>query len=114
MGILLSGALHAAVILLLGLTTLGVAIAFAISPAERKLAVLRPLSLATVFAVVSTTYAGLGATLVHVAEGGKVPPDQLFSSLVAGLAEATVPGIVAFAVLSLAWVMVAVGMRRQD
>jgi hypothetical protein len=114
MSILLSGFLHAAVILLLSLATLGVAVAFAVRPAERKLAVLRPLSLATVFAVVSTTYAGLGATLVHVAEGGTVPPDKLVASLVEGLAEATVPGIFAFAVLSLAWVMVAVGMRRQD
>lgn len=114
MDILLSAVLHVTVIVVVSLTTLGVAIAFAARPAERKLAIVRPLSLATVFAVVSTTYAGFGATFRHLADAKDLPPAQFVPSLVAGLAEATVPGIFAFAVLSVAWVMIAVGMRRQD
>jgi hypothetical protein len=106
-----------AFVLVLGLAAVGAAISFALHPGERTLGVLRPLSAATAFSAVSAAFLG-GANLCvavarHLEEAGQAPvPAKTWAVMFAGLAEGTVPVILAFALLSVAWLLVAVGMRR--
>jgi hypothetical protein len=100
------------VILVAGCGGLGTAIAFAIRPTERKLALIRPLSLAGIFAAVCSTAAGMAAALKGPVDAG-VSAESL-RRMLAGLSEAWIPLFVAFAFLSVAWLMVAVGLRRQE
>jgi hypothetical protein len=96
-----------------GLGAFGVAVAYARRPTERKLMLMRPLSLASVFSAIGSLTAGMATILKGVAAsgdwGGHVP-----SAVFRGCAEALVPVFVAFSFLAVAWVLVAVGMRRQD
>jgi hypothetical protein len=99
------------VILVSGVGALGTAIAYAVRPTERRLTVMRPLSLASVFAAVCSSSVGVATAL-------KGPTDAGISSeslrvMTAGLSEAMVPLFVAFAFLAVAWLAVAVGLRRQ-
>jgi len=99
--------------LVVGLVALWLGLSFALRPAERKLAMLRPLSLAVTLASISAMVSGLAASFTRVADlapgGGPTPPGLLM----AGLAESMVAGAVGFALLAVAWLLVGVGMRRQ-
>lgn len=99
------------VILVAGVGGLGTAVAYAIRPTESKLALMRPLTLSGVLAAICTTTAGFAVALSNAADAG-VDPESM-RRLLAGLAEAWVPMFVAFALLSVAWLMVAWGQRRQ-
>lgn len=99
------------VILVAGVGGLGTAIAYTVNPTERKLALMRPLSLAGIFAAVCSFSVGTATALAGVADGPAVNADGV-GRMLAGLAEACVPLFVAFAFLSVAWLLVAVGMRR--
>jgi len=99
------------VILVAGAGGLGTAVAYAIHPTERKLALIRPLSLAGVFAAVCSSAVGF-ATALKVAADAGVNPESM-RELLAGLAESWIPLFVAFAFLSAAWLLVAAGLRRQ-
>ena len=99
------------VILVAGGGGLGMAVAYAIRPTERKLALIRPLSLAGIFAAVCSSAVGFATALKGAADAG-VNPDSM-RVLLAGLAESWVPLFVAFALLAVAWLLVAVGLRRQ-
>jgi hypothetical protein len=105
------GAVFVLFILVVGLATVVVAGAFARRPQERTLAVLRPLSASTAFATVSAMLAGTAMALKNGADG-TLSGDAL-TLLVAGLAEATVAGELGFALLAVAWLLAAVGFRRQ-
>jgi len=108
------GIFFAVFVLVLGLMALGAGISHAARPRERKLATFRPLSVATVFACVSATFAGLGATFKHAADApSDTSVEALFQSTAAGLAEAMVPALVGFALLAVAWLIITVGLRRQ-
>ena len=85
-------------------------IAFAIRPTERGLALMRPLSLAAIFAGVSNLFLGLANALHGVANAGDSANIQ-FAAV--GLSEAAIFPFAAFACLTLAWLSVAIGMRRQ-
>jgi hypothetical protein len=101
-----------AVLLLLGLTALGVGVSVAVRPSERRFALLRPLTWATVFATLSAICGGLSATMAHLAA---VPAGTETSPAAwAGLAEAMVTGVFGFGVLAVAWGLAAVGLRRQE
>ncbi len=100
------------VILVSGVGVLGTAIAYAARPTERKLELLRPLSLAAVFAAVCSFGAG-AATALKVAADGDLGAAAL-RLFVGGLAEAFVPLFVAFAFLAVAWLLVVLGMSRRD
>ena len=79
-------------------------------PSERLLALMRPLTLAAVFAAVANTVLGLVNMLVYVSRQAEPLP---INRLAAGLAESLVVAFLSFGCLSAAWVAVAVGMRRQ-
>jgi len=105
-------------VLLSGPGTLGVAIVYAIRPAERKLAFMRPLSLASIFSAIGSLAAGM-ATVLHGAAAtpawalGTVEGPGNVGRLLMGCAETLVPVFVTFGLLAVAWLVVALGLRRQ-
>jgi hypothetical protein len=98
-------------IVIVGIATVVTAASFAVNPRERTLAILRPLTASTAFATVSATMAGVAMALKNGAAGA-LSRDAL-QLLVAGLAESAVPGVLGFALLAVAWLLAAVGFRRQ-
>jgi hypothetical protein len=99
-------------ILVLGGVTLGIAVSFVVRPAERKLAVLRPMSV--LFLTLSGLFAGLAATMKAVTSVPEFAdsPD-LHKYVMIGLGESMCNAILGFSLLALAWLVTAVGMRRQ-
>jgi hypothetical protein len=96
--------------LLMGFGPPGLAIAYILRPAERKLAILRPVSLASIFAAIGGLVAGLIAVLMGVAAtAGPVAVSNVY----VGLSEALVAPLVNFGLLSVAWLLVAIGMMRR-
>jgi hypothetical protein len=96
-----------------GLAALWLGISFAVRPAESRLAMLRPLSLAVILASASSIVSGLAASFARAADMAQSELAQPPGLLMAGLAEAMIPGAVGFALLAVAWLFVGVGMRRQ-
>jgi hypothetical protein len=104
---------------IVGLGALWTAIRFAIRPTERGLAVLRPLSATTTFAALTAFLLGITNALVGVNRRLETAADaaavaKAWQVFLAGLAEATVPLALAFALLAVTWLLVAVGLRRQS
>jgi hypothetical protein len=96
--------------LLVGFAPPGLAIAYVLRPAERTLAILRPVSLAAIFAAICGFVAGLIAVLMGVAA---TAGPLAVSNVYAGLSEALVAPFVNFGLLSAAWLLVAIGMMRR-
>jgi hypothetical protein len=71
---------------------------------------MRPLSLASIFAAICSWSVGVATALKHAADNGIT--GEGVRVMVAGLSEAMVPPFVAFAFLSVAWLLVALGLRR--
>jgi hypothetical protein len=100
------------VILVSGVGVLGMAIAYVVKPTEQKLMLMHPLSLAAMFAAICSSSVGIATALKGMADAAAVGADSV-RMLVAGLSESFIPPFVAFAFLSVAWLLVAAGMRRQ-
>jgi hypothetical protein len=103
---------------IVGLGALWTAIRFAIRPTEHGLAVLRPLSTTTTFAALTAFLLGITNALVGVIRHLEAATDPAataaaWRTFLAGLAEGTVPLILAFALLAVAWLLAAVGLRKQ-
>ena len=100
-------------VLLLGLGALVSAILFLARSDLRKLSLVRALSLATVFAIASGLCANVAAVFSNTATEEELAhsPD-LHLYVMRGLAEAAAPGILGFTMLSIGWLLVAVGTRR--
>jgi hypothetical protein len=98
-------------VVIVGLATVAAAVGFAVRPQERTLAILRPLSVSTAFATVSGMLAGAAMSLKHGADGALSV--EALTMFVAGLAESAVLGALGFALLGVAWLLAAVGFRRQ-
>ena len=100
----------ALVSMFMGLVPLVVGMAYAVRPTELRLAMMRPLSLATIFAAITGT--SLGALSLLRDQGLTDAP--AFTSVVAiGLAEALVPVFFGFGCLTAAWLCVAFGLWRR-
>lgn len=99
----------ALVSILVSFTPLLAAIAYAIRPTEQRLAMMRPLSLAGIFAGLNGTSLGLINTL----RGLWMEPPREMKIVWIGTAESLVCLYVSFSCLMLAWLCVAVGMRRK-
>ena len=95
--------------MLVGVLPLGAGVAYAIRPSEPRLALMRPLSLAGIFAALCGSLSGLVNLfrLIGVSEKPVVTP-----LLALGLAEALVPLFVGFGCLTAAWLCAALGLRR--
>lgn len=101
-------------VILFGLTCLGLAVALAWRPSERKLALLRPMSLATIF----MSLAGLASNLAAVGHNCALRPgiaDQpdLHKYVLLGVGESMAPVILGFSLLALSWMLSTIGLRKQ-
>ena len=85
-------------------------LAYVVSPSERRLALMRPISLAALF----SGLAGLLLGFINVLRGIWMTEGEINWRVTAvGSAESMVPLTLAFGALTFAWLCVAVGMRRQ-
>lgn len=86
--------------------------AYLLSPSERRLAFMRPVSLAGLFAGLAGLLLGFINVLrgIWMAGEGAVP----WHAVAVGSAEAMVPLTLAFGALTFAWLCVAIGMRRNS
>src|SRR5262245_17359792 len=92
-----------------GLLPLGAGIAYAAGPSEARLAMLRPLSLAAIFAAICGSLSGV----INVLAGAGLGAAALDSRMAAlGLAESLVPLFLAFGCLTVAWLCAALGLRN--
>jgi hypothetical protein len=94
-----------------GLGAFGVAIAYAIRPTERKLAFMRPVSLAAIFGAICGF--SVGAAMIFRALSATPPGAIDMARVYAGLAETFLPVFVSFGFLAAAWLLVAAGMLRR-
>src|SRR4051812_23874349 len=83
-------------------------VAYLIKPTEHRLAMMRPMSLAGIFAGLSGT--SLGA--INTRRGLWMEPPHTARITAVATAESIVPIFVAFSCLMVAWLCVGVGMRR--
>jgi len=93
--------------LLIGLLPLLAGLWCAIRPNDRALSLMRPLSLAAIFAAASNVLLGL-ANALHAFGTPRAGTPHVGILL----AEAMIPGFVGFAFLTVAWLCVALAVRR--
>jgi hypothetical protein len=108
---LLQISLFALFTLLIGLIPLAVGLVYAVRPGERWLALMRPVSLAAIFAGLSSLLSGTAMVLREIGQISDFNA-RTMSPIALGLMEAITPMFLIFACLTVAWVLVAVGMRR--
>jgi hypothetical protein len=102
--------LVARVTIFMGLVPLGMGIVYAVRPSEQRLALMRPLSLAAIFAALSGSTAGVINSLVGMA---RTQTPAFSSATAAGLAESLVPMFFGFGCLMVSWLCVAFGLWRK-
>jgi hypothetical protein len=100
------------VIVVSGVGVFGTALAYAIRPTEGKLMLMRPLSLAAIFASICSSSVGF-ASVFRGAAAAKPWEVEGLNVMLQGVSECFIPPFVAFAFLAVAWLLVALGMRRQ-
>ena len=112
MEFLRAGGLAIWFVILFGGITLVAAVRFASRADLRKLAFIRGMTWATVFSIVSGVLANfLGLMRFVASRQGSTNPDPSVI-LLEGLGEIVTPGVLGFAMLAIAWFIVAVGTRR--
>ena len=111
MRILTQASLASIVALLVSVTPMVTGAMFAIRPTERRLALMRPLTMAGIFAAMANVFLGLVNALVYLARTGATDPAP-FARAAQALAETAVMPFIAFACLTVGWLSVAVGMRK--
>ncbi len=98
-------------VLVAGFGAFGMGVAYAVRPTERKLALMRPLSLASIFAAICSFTHGMATVLRGLAASG---PGVDMAAVYRGISDTLIPLFVANAFLAVAWLLVTVGMRRQE
>jgi hypothetical protein len=99
---------------LLGLLSLGalaVGFGMAIRPSQRRYELLRPLTVAMLFGCLWISGTGLTNMLMGLAA---TPAGSVSPKVFAGVAELIAPSIIAMAVLTVAWGLSAIGLRKLD
>ena len=101
----------ALVSMFMGIVPLGFGILYAARPTEHRLALMRPLSLAAIFAAIHGTALGVVNAFVYVANR----PTVTFTTpaVLVGLAESLTTIVFDFGCLMLAWICVAIGLWRR-
>ena len=96
--------------ILMGIVPLGMGLIYAIWPSEQRLALMRPLSLATIFAALSGSTLGV----INVLRNVGVSQTPVFPRVAwIGFAEALVPIFFDLGCLTVAWLCVAIGLWRR-
>ena len=106
MGILALGTMLTALLPLIA------AVAYFVRPSERRLLLMRPLSLASAFAAISGFASGAAIILRGLAVVDGKPAH--LGNLLMGMAEHWMPVHVAFGCLTAAWLLIAAGMMRRQ
>jgi hypothetical protein len=108
--VLTNAGIVAKVSVFMGVVPLAVGILYAVWPSDQRLALMRPLSLATIFAALSGTALGLLTVLRSMGMNDA----QGFSRVAAiGFSESLVPIFFGFGCLTVAWLCVALGLWRR-
>jgi hypothetical protein len=111
LGLLRAGGYIMFVLLAIGAPLLVTAVKFAIRADPQRLSLVRALTVALAFAAISGVASDLLAVASHVVDN----PDWLkepLPALLAGFAEAMTPAVLAGTLASVAWILVAFGVRR--
>jgi hypothetical protein len=111
MNVLRQASLFALLTLILGCVPLVMAVVYVIRPTEQHLALMRPLSLAGLFASIAGAVLGF-INVLRLAWTRELTAET-YRVIAIGSAESLVPTLVGFASLTAAWLLVAVGMGRQ-
>ncbi len=93
-----------------GVIVLVAAARFALTPDERKVPFLRTMTGATLLSIMAAVSSDFAAVMWHVPE--RFPPAEWPRVLMIGSFESLTPAVLGFALLSFAWLVKAVGMRR--
>lgn len=88
-----------------------VAILFAARPTASRLELMRPVSLAAIFSAICGLCLSVANSLVAITRHASDANLTAYAAQV--FAESVIPAFVSFALLTAAWLVVAVGMRRQ-
>jgi hypothetical protein len=99
------------IVIALTVPTLILAIRFVVAVDARKLAMLRALSWAQVFAVTSGVAANVLAVLWNVGRDEDALKDPL-PYLLVGLGEALTPAVLGLSALTVTWILITFGLRR--
>ncbi len=83
----------------------------AAAPSERRLALMRPLSLAAIFSVITMLLLGLLNGLAAIGHSDKTG-DALLKFAATAIEEPLLPAFMGFSFLTVAWVCAAVATRR--
>ena len=97
--------------LLVSVATVGLALVYAIWPNEQRLALMRPMSLAAIFGGLATFTLGIINVLRGIAATRTFTAEH-WPLITVGGAEAFVGLFFAFGCLTVAWLLVTLGMRR--
>lgn len=109
-GVIANAGIMALASMFVGVLPLTMGIVYAIWPSESRLALMRPLSLATVFAAVAGLALGFINQLMFISRNEPVAFTRIVSI---GLAESLVPPFFGFGCLTVAWLCVALGLWRR-
>ena len=110
MSMLRQASLFALLTLIVGFVPFIMAVVYAVRPTERNLSLMRPLSLAGLFAAIASGVLGF-INVLRVVWTRELTAET-YRVMATGTAESLVPLFVGFASLSAAWLLVAVGMGR--
>lgn len=88
---------------------LAAGVAYAIRPTEQRLALMRPISLVGIFSGLTGAVLGLMNSLIWLANNESASSHRVMA---VGVAESLVTLFVSFGCLTVAWLCVALGMRR--
>lgn len=97
--------------MLVAVATVAMGMAYAIRPDERRLAMMRPLSLATIFAALCTFTVGIATILQDIGATSQLSIGS-WRMIALGASEAFIPLFGASGCLTVAWLLVALGLRR--
>ena len=95
--------------LVIAILPAGFGVVYAVWPTDQRLALMRPISLASIFAGLSGSLSG-AINVLRLVWDSQPPVDTRV--LAVGSAEALVPMFVAFGALTIAWLGAALGLRR--
>lgn len=112
MEVLANAGVMALASMFVGVLPLAMGIVYAVWPAEPRLALIRTLSLATVFAAVGGVALGFINELRYI--GVKQPSPDFTSQVAIGLAESLVPLFFGFGCLTVTWLCVTIGLWRRQ
>ena len=110
MQVLANAGIMALASMFVGVLPLAMAILYAVWPSEQRLALMRPLSLATIFAAVAGVTLGFINQLMAISRGAAV---EISRVVVIGLAESLVPLFFGFGCLTVAWLCITIGLWRR-